>query len=434
MTKTLLIICPAICATILCHAQPGNSNDIRRQQQVLQEKVDSLNVNLAQIKKATKVSTAQLALAEQKIAVRQQMINGLNSEVKNIDNDISVSAQEVNILKAQLAKLRQDYAASIAFTYKSRTNIAYLNFLFSATSFNDAVKRVVYLGNYRRERERIADGIVKTSGELTQKMAKLSALKTGKTDALLQQAVLLAKLGEEKKEQDVIVRDLKAHEREITAQLKQNEKNSIALRKALKVILEREQKKATADEKQRVQMAATAAAAKNRPANSKPKNTGDKDLSNDKPAEQNYTSLPSTQQQLTQSVNFESNRGKLPWPVTQGVVAIHFGIYHDKQTAYENDGITIALPAGAAVKAVADGEVSAVFDMGGESVVIIRHGKYRTAYSNLATASVSRGDKVQAGKQVGTAATNLNGDGQLQFNISTDKGVFLDPEKWLMYK
>jgi len=433
MTKTLLITCAAVCTALLCHAQPGTSSDIRQQQQTLQKRLDSLNASLALVKKATRASAAELAIAQKKVAVRQQMVNGLTNEVNNIDYDINTSAQEVNHLQTQLDGLKHEYAANIAFAYRSRSNVDYLNFLFSATSFNDAVKRAVYLGNYRRDRERIAAGIDKTSGELTLKMTKLAAAKNGKTDALHQQAVLLAKLDEEKKEQDIIVQDLKAHERDITAQLKQNEKNSAALRKALKVILEREQKKAVAEDKQRTQTAATATV-KNRTGDSKPKTGDDNTVSSGKPAGKGYTSLPTTQQQLTQSINFEGNRGKLPWPVATGVVSIHFGPYHVGPTSYDNDGITIALPAGMAVKAVADGEVSAVFDMGGESVVMIRHGKYLTAYSNLATTSVTRGDKVQAGRQVGTVATNLAGEGQLQFDIATDKNVFLDPEKWLMHQ
>lgn len=429
MIKTLLLAFAIVCATMLCYAQPGTSKEIHQRQQALQKQLDSLNANLAEIRKATKTSAAQLALSEKKIAVRQQMINDLNSEVGSIDIDINTSAHEVIRLQTQLAKLRQDYAASIAFTYKSRSNINYLNFLFSASSFNDAVKRVVYLGNYRRDRERIAAGIDKTSGELTQKVAKLSASKTGKTDALHQQAVLLTKLGEEKKEQAIIVQGLKAHEREITAQLKQNEKNSIALRKALKLIIEREQKNAAAV-KQLTQTATVA----NEKGDNKPAGMKDKALASGKATGKAYTSLPSTQQDVTESVNFESRRGRLPWPVATGIVSIHFGLYHTGQTSYDNEGITIALPAGATVKAVADGEVSAVFDMGGESVVIIRHGKYRTAYSNLATTSVSKGDKITTGKQLGMAATNLAGEGQLQFDISTDKSVFVDPEKWLMPK
>lgn len=430
MIKTLLLTCAIVCATMLCYAQPGTSKGIHRQQQALQKQLDSLNANLAEIRKATKTSAAQLALSEKKIAVRQQMINDLNREVGSIDIDINTSAHEVIRLQTQLAKLRQDYAASIAFTYKSRSNIDYLNFLFSASSFNDAVKRVVYLGNYRRDRERIVAGIDKTSGELTQKVAKLSASKTGKTDALHQQAVLLTKLGEEKKEQAIIVQGLKAHEREITAQLKQNEKNSIALRKALKLIIEREQKNAAAA-KQQTQTATVANEKKNKGDN-KPAGMKDKELASGKATGKAYTSLPSTQQDVTESVHFESRRGRLPWPAATGVVSIHFGLYHIGPTSYDNEGITIALPAGATVKAVADGEVSAVFDLGGESVVIIRHGKYRTAYSNLATTSVSKGDKITTGKQLGTAATNLAGEGQLQFDISTDKSVFVDPEKWLM--
>ena len=100
----------------------------------------------------------------------------------------------------------------------------------------------------------------------------------------------------------------------------------------------------------------------------------------------------------------------------------------------QNDGITIALPVGASVKAVADGKVSAIFDLGGQNAVLINHGKYFTTYSNLASVNVNKGDEVKAGKVLGTAAADESGEGQLQFQVSNDKAVFQDPERWLKHR
>ncbi|MEI9910290.1 MAG: hypothetical protein WDO71_11840 [Bacteroidota bacterium] len=52
---------------------------------------------------------------------------------------------------------------------------------------------------------------------------------------------------------------------------------------------------------------------------------------------------------------FELNRGKLPWPVDNGFVSVHFGPYTIEGTKLRdnNPGVTIATPnVGGAVKAI----------------------------------------------------------------------------------
>jgi murein DD-endopeptidase MepM/ murein hydrolase activator NlpD len=122
----------------------------------------------------------------------------------------------------------------------------------------------------------------------------------------------------------------------------------------------------------------------------------------------------------------------LPWPVSSGIVSIHFGPYEIPGTKLRgsSDGITISLPVGASVKSVADGVVSAVFDMGNGQAVVVRHGKYFTAYSNLASIKVSRDAQVQAGTVLGTADRGEDGDGQVVFMVSNGNG-YLNPESWL---
>jgi septal ring factor EnvC (AmiA/AmiB activator) len=133
------------------------------------------------------------------------------------------------------------------------------------------------------------------------------------------------------------------------------------------------------------------------------------------------------------SLNFESNKGQLPWPVSSGFVSIHFGSYEIPETKLKgsSDGIDISLPVGSSVKSVADGEVVYIGDLGGTYLVVIRHGKYFTSYSNLASVNVSKHNAVKAGTVLGKAGANMNGDGLLTFNVTNDKGVFLDPESWL---
>jgi murein DD-endopeptidase MepM/ murein hydrolase activator NlpD len=89
--------------------------------------------------------------------------------------------------------------------------------------------------------------------------------------------------------------------------------------------------------------------------------------------------------------------------------------------------VTIDVSPGAAVKAVFEGEVGSVFNVGDVQAVVIRHGQYFTTYSNLSTVSVTKGEQVKTGQIIGRVG-EIN---QLEFLISDEKDHMFDPEKWL---
>ena len=108
----------------------------------------------------------------------------------------------------------------------------------------------------------------------------------------------------------------------------------------------------------------------------------------------------------------KATESKLPWPVDNGVVSIHFGPYEVEGTKLrgDNPGITIATPsAGMPVKSVFNGEVAGVYNMGDGMAVTIRHGKYFTTYSNLTSVSVGKGTDVATGQAIGKVGQSDDG-------------------------
>jgi len=131
---------------------------------------------------------------------------------------------------------------------------------------------------------------------------------------------------------------------------------------------------------------------------------------------------------------FELNKAKLPWPVDNGVVTMHFGNNKIDNTllTFDNPGITISTPSpGVGVKAVFDGEVSGVYNLGDGMAITIRHGKYFTTYSNLSSVSVSKGAVVKTGQQIAKAGKDDDGSGgQIDFILMIEtKNV--NPQPWL---
>jgi len=418
-----------------------NKEELQRKQQQLIREIGDLNNTLKEIRKSKKQSLAELGIFKRKIRAREELIQGINREVKGLNNNIYLSSLEINKLRKELDTLKREYAQSLVFAYKNRSNYDYLNFIFSASSFNDAIKRVTYLKSYRQYREQQVANINKTQQLIEQKIASLNNSKTEKNVALQSQGKELQVLETDKKEQDVVVSKLKSKEGDIAKEIKKREKTRQQMRNALAIIIRREQKEAMErarivkqkeDERRRRERDAEIAA---KPANPRaiPK-TEERRSEPPKPkTNRTYSPFESTEEGKSESISFEGGRGRLPWPVDAGYISIHQGTYALPGTQLKgvSDGITISLPVGSNVKAVADGEVSQVFDLGGEQAVLVRHGKYFTTYSHLSSANVNRGQKVRAGTVVGRSAANDEGEGEVQFMVSNEAGAFLNPESWL---
>ena len=438
-----------ICIFFVCFfnnsiAQNSNSRDeLQRQSQTLQKELDQLNNLLEQTKKNKKSSLAQLALIRNKISKRTSLINGIAKQVNVLDAAIQSNQQDVRRLNNELDTLKYRYAKSIVFAYQSRSGYEYLNFLFSAGSFNDAVKRITYLKSYRQNREAQALSIGLSEQNLKSKITILSENKQDRMKTLSAQTVQLKVLQDDRKEQDKVVSQLKSKEQEITTQVRQKEAQRRKMQAAIAAVIKREMQEAVKRENERLAKlkAANTAGNKTTAATEDKSKTstnvakvegGLKSTTSNRP----YSALETTEEGRETSISFENNKGGLPWPVATGIVNIHFGVESIPGTKLDrkSDGIELAVPKGTTVKSVANGTVVYVGDVNGDKTVLIKHGKYFTAFSCLSSASVSNGQEVKAGTVIGRSGFNLDGEGAVLFSICNEKAVYFDPENWLKAK
>ena len=441
---TILICIYVACCFNHAIAQNGGSrDDLQKQAQTLQKELDALNNLLEQTKKNKKSSLAQLAVIRNKISKRAALINGIAKQVKLLDNAIQSNQQDVRRLNNELDTLKYRYAKSIVFAYQSRSGYEYLNFLFSAGSFNDAVKRITYLKSYRQNREAQAMAIGLSENSLKNKINILSENKQDRLKTMSAQTVQLKVLQDDRKEQDKVVSQLKNKEQEITKQVRQKEAQRRKMQAAIAAVIKREMQEAVKRENERLAKLKAANPAGNKTTNSteeKAKTSanvgkvegGLKSTTSSRP----YSALETTEEGRETSISFENNKGGLPWPVATGIVNIHFGVESIPGTKLDrkSDGIELAVPKGTTVKSVANGTVVYVGDVNGDKTVLIKHGKYFTAFSCLSSASVSNGQEVKAGTVIGRSGFNLDGEGAVLFSICNEKAVYFDPENWLKAK
>ena len=445
--RALFILFSIAMLSMHASAQANDSReDLQKQEQTLRKELEELNQLLEKTKKNKKNSLGQLEAIRSKISKRKSLINGIARQVKILDDAIYNNQLDVQRLNKDLDTLKSRYQKSIVFAYKSRSGYEYLNFLFSANSFNDAVKRITYLKSYRQNREAQANAIDLSQTDLNAKINILGANKKDRLKTLVVQNEQLKVLVVDQKEQDKIVKQLKNKEQEITAQVRQKEAQRKKMQSALLTIIRRETLEAERKEKERLAKlkssndgAKTAvknnneaiASTKTSSKNSKVGNVegGLTSTTDNRP----YSALETTEEGREASILFENNRGNLPWPVDRGNVYIHFGVENIPGTKLnrKSDGIELALPKGSSVKSVANGVVKYTGDINGDLTVFIQHGKYFSTYTHLSSINVSKDQEVRAGTILGKSGINLDGEGALLFMINNEKGVFFDPESWL---
>jgi len=437
LKKNLLLLAFAMIGCIVLAQQP-TKDELEKKQAQLKNEIAELNRTLANIQGDKKRSLSALTAVKRKIAAREEMVNNISRDLRRLDENIYAINLDIYRYSKELDTLKKQYAQSLVFAYKNRSNYDYLNFIFSATSFNDAVKRIEYLKSYRKQRETQLNTILKTQQVLAQKRSSFQSSIQEKNNALKEQSKTLQELENDKKEKDRVVANLKTQEKDISGQLKKKDKERRELANALSAVIKRELDAIRKREEEEKKKAAAANAGKAPTTGTRPSTTPA--TTNTTPATNGVTTpvrsgtvtkfdSPSEEQSLV----FESNKGRLPWPVDAGYIALNFGPFEvpGSKLKGDNPGIDIALSVGANVKCIADGEVSSILDLGGEQAIIIRHGKYFTTYSHLSSVSVSKGQKVHAGTVLGKVAADESGNGLLTFMVTNERKVNLDPEKWL---
>ncbi len=434
--KKIILFLAILISVIAVNAQPVQDKaQMEKERQELQEEIKAIERDYIRVHGQAKSSLGELNVLNKKINLQERFINSISKELRFIDDDLYRSNIEIYRLQNQLDTLKLQYAKSVVYAYKNRSNYDYLNFIFSSTSFNDAMKRISYLKQYRKYREQQAETIKETQELILQRRKQQLSKKETKNVALKNQTSQVSELAKQKNEKAAVVSKLKGQEKDLLAQLNAKKKRDKDIKNAIAAVIKR-----IAKENDIARKKAEAAEAEANKRN----NTTITPAVVDKPGttvikpttvKTNSNSIELNSGDIKLSGEFQTNKGKLPWPVDNGYVSIHFGKYKVEELkgiVGESSGITIITEnSGQTVKSVFDGEVVAVHDLGDSKAIFIKHGKYLTSYGNLSSVSVSKGSRVSTGQQLGKTATSDNGTGgQIDFMLLIEARE-QNPEQWL---
>ena len=383
---------------------PLNAQNYEARQKKLEAQKISLTKEISQInslildsRKKSKNLANELEDIQLKISVRDKLININNSQLNNLTNIIYNQTEKLSDLEKELIKLKEEYEQIIYSSYKKKSTQMKLMFLFASENINQAFKRFQYFKQYSKYRKKQADKIVLIQTQISQTIDSLQIRKNNKQNIIDENRKVKETLTKEKQLQNTLFKNLLKNQKNYALEINEKEK----------------QTRLIDNEIQKLIRLAIAESNKNN----------------------NSTNFALTPEGRLISTNFQANKGRLPWPLKQGVVVRRFGTQPHpvvRTTTINSNGISLATSPNSVAYSVFDGEVLSVYGFsGGNPGVLIRHGKYISNYQNLSSIFVKKGDKINANDEIGIVFTNEStGKTVLKFNIFNE----LKPENptiWL---
>ncbi len=383
---------------LLCFVGFSQSiDDLQKKKQNAEKEIEYTTKLLNEVQKNQKLSLNRVQLLNKQIEQRNSVITTINDEINVYQQFIDNNNLAIRLMSADIKAIKKEYAELIRSAYRNRNAYDQILFLLSADNANQAYRRYLYMKRYTAYRESQAEIIGAIQLALDQKSEKLEQQKLIKLQLVTDTKVEARQLSQEKTQKNSEIQKLQKEQQTLRKKLQQQREIEQRLENEIQKIIEEEARKSKA--------AGT-------------------------------TGFSLTPEQKLVGQSFVQNKKKLPWPVERGVITEHFGInQHPVLTNVQtrNNGVSIATEAGAKVRAIFNGEVSRVFGItGGNTAVIIRHGKYLSVYSNLREVTVKKGDKVTTKQTIGTIYTDAGDDNKsiLKFQIWLENQK-LNPEEWI---
>lgn len=426
--------------------------------------------DLTQTRQTVDTKLKTILQLDDSLAFRQKRIDDMVQEMNEIDKQVEKLQAEVIRCEKELGETKERYARSLRYARLNQAVKSPLLYAFSADKVTQIVRRSRYASEYAVWQREQGESIKKKQAALLDKQNELLTAKSEKNRVMHEVMRQRKVLQEEQRQQKEIVAGLKQKEKTLLDQVAKQRKELTALDKKIDQLIAQEieaarkreeaRRKAEAEarrkkeaaekakrlaearkaeqrakaEKQKARTAAERAKAeKNAAAARERVKAAERDA-------QRTSSSKASESQWTTSVdrkldgNFEKNKGRLPVPVTGPYkVGNRFGAYSVsglKNVMLDNKGVNYIGQSGANARAIFDGTVTAIFQFGGASNVLVRHGSYISVYCNLSSVRVSRGQKVSTREVIGAIANDGSGNCVLHFQLRREKAK-LNPEAWI---
>ena len=398
--KSYLLFVLLVCSISL-QAQSKKQEELESRRQELRREIQQINTLLFQGKKEQKSVLSTVEDLNYKVTVRQNLISITNQQANLLTREINTNQKNITNLRDKLKLLKEEYAAMVVKSYKSKSEQSKVMFLLSSINFQQAYKRLQYIKQYADYQKQRGEEIKVKTNALQELNKDLLKQKKDKQNLIEENRIAKNELAKELKQHEALMSSIKKDLNKYTSQIRTKQKEADKIDKEIEKIIR------------------AAMASSNKKAG--------------KPTSSTTFALTAEDKLLAN--NFTSNKGKLPWPVEKGVVKLRYGLQRspiDKNIPIKSNGVRIATNKSEKVRAVFNGTVLSIMTpKNGNNTVLIRHGNYITIYKNLSKIYVNKGDKINTKQNIGVVLTNrASGETILSFVIYKD-GKTQNPAHWI---
>jgi septal ring factor EnvC (AmiA/AmiB activator) len=383
------------------HSQSAKQLELENRRQEILREIKQYESMVSQSKRDERSLLSMLEDLNYKANVRRNLISVTNQQANLLTREINNNQKTISKLRDRLTLLKEEYAAMIVKSYKSKSEQSKIMFLLSSSNFQQAYKRLQYIKQYANYQKKQSEEIKAKTLELQALNKNLLKQKQDKEALIRENRIAKEKLEQERKQQEVLMASIKKDLNKHLAQIRTKQQEIDKIDKEIEKII-------------REAMAASNVKA------GKSKES---------------TTFALTPEDRKLAASFTANKGKLPWPVEHGVVKVRYGIQKspiDNSVPINSNGVRIVTNKNEKVRAVFEGTVhSIMIPKNGNNVILIQHGNYFTAYKNLSKIYVKKGDKVTTKQEIGEVLTDkASNETILQFVIFKD-GKTQNPEFWI---
>ena len=414
--KHLLTLLIASCLVATTYGQTNPKvAEMESQRKQLELQISQSEQLLSTTQKDVDGQLAALAGLTAQIKKQQQLVNRLDADIRATDREIKSIEEQLVTLQTELERRREHYANALRLMTTKNTFENRLMFLLTADSFNQMMRRLRYLREYSTFQQKQGEELMAKQEELNAKRAELENTRKAKQELLAKRIEEKKELDRRKTEQQKLVGSLKKKQKDIRERIARQQKERNRLNEEINRIIEAEIAAHNAEQQKADEKAGSDGKASGKTVPEYRQNAADKKLTG----------------------SFESNKGRLPIPITGPyLMTSHYGVNYVeglKNVKYNNNGIDIRGQQGCQARAVFDGTVSFIFEhpqVQGSYIVMVRHGQYISAYFNLGSLNVKKGDKVKINETLGPIRADGSGNYTMQFQLRKDTQS-LNPEQWI---
>lgn len=446
--------------------QPTERERMQADQQRLRKDIAKKKRQKQELDRRVRQQMQDMMVLGNEIDMKRLTIDSIRIELDTVNAHKALLDSQLVCLQRELAERQENYRQSVRYMHRNRKMQNKMMFIFSAENMNQMYRRTRFMNEYATYQRAQGEAVKQKQEQVEQKQAELDTVKAQITALLHKGEAEQRQMEAKKREQQTLVDQLKQEQQTVQTLLAKEQREEAELNAKIERLIaeeiarekarieaekrrkaeeaarkererkERERQLAEAKERERKAKAEARAArnaeekkaAKQRQqAAENERKTVEREISNAR-RESSYTAADPDQRL---SGSFSNNKGRLPMPITGNYQIVRgFGANVAEGVGrgvhLPSKGIHLKGQSGAQARCVFDGQVSSIFANGNTYIVMVRHGKYISVYCDLASVSVSTGQRVSTNQTLG----KLGPEHTMQFQLRNWTEL-LDPRPWL---